>query len=162
MGFSAVWRREAFPCSSLAATTTPRSGWPSAGGSWRGRASTSPPSMAARLRPSPSPTATARPFLAASLREARPCEAVFPDAGIESYTDAVRVAIENIGVDLSARNVLVTHQFVTGAATCESEELSVGGTDNVDASVFDGFDYVALGHLHGPQNFGGSRAAIVM
>ena len=109
--------------------------------------------MAARLRPSPSPTATARPFLAASLREARPCEAVFPDAGIESYTDAVRVAIENIGV---------THQFVTGAATCESEELSVGGTDNVDASVFDGFDYVALGHLHGPQNFGGSRAAIVM
>lgn len=80
-----------------------------------------------------------------------------PEAEIESYTDAVRVAIDRMNVDFSARNVLLTHQFVTGAATCESEELSVGGTDNVDASVFDGFDYVALGHLHGPQNVGSSR-----
>lgn len=80
-----------------------------------------------------------------------------PEAEIESYTDAVRVAIERMSVDFSARNVLLTHQFVTGAATCESEELSVGGTDNVDVSAFDGFDYVALGHLHGPQNVGGSR-----
>ena len=62
-----------------------------------------------------------------------------------------------MNVDFAARNVLVTHQFVTGAATCESEEISVGGTDNVDASVFDGFDYVALGHIHGPQNIGSSR-----
>lgn len=46
----------------------------------------------------------------------------------------------------------MAHQFVTGASTCESEEIFVGGTENVDASVFDGFDYVALGHLHGPQN----------
>ena len=53
--------------------------------------------------------------------------------------------------------MLVTHQFVTGASTCESEELSVGGTDNVDASVFEGFDYVALGHIHGPQNIGSNR-----
>lgn len=80
-----------------------------------------------------------------------------PEAEIESYADAVRVAIDRMNVDFSARNVLLTHQFVTGAATCESEELSVGGTDNVDASVFDGFDYVALGHLHGPQNVGSSR-----
>ena len=65
-------------------------------------------------------------------------------------------------MDYTGRNVLATHQFVTGAATCESEELSVGGTDNVDASLFDGYDYVALGHLHGPQNIAGSRAAIVM
>ena len=76
----------------------------------------------------------------------------FPDAGIESYTDALRTAIKQMNVDTSKRNVLVTHQFVTGAATCESEEISVGGSDNVDAAVFDGFDYVALGHLHGPQN----------
>jgi len=48
--------------------------------------------------------------------------------------------------------VLLTHQFVTGASRCESEELSVGGSDNVDASVFAPFDYVALGHIHGPQN----------
>lgn len=73
--------------------------------------------------------------------------------GIETYTDAVRVAIEKMNVDKSKRNVLITHQFVTGARRSESEE-SVGGTDNVDASVFDGFDYVALGHLHGPQRCG--------
>ena len=81
----------------------------------------------------------------------------FPDETIESYTDACRAAIAQMGVNFSARNVLVTHQFVTGASTCESEELSVGGTDNVDASVFDGFDYVALGHIHGPQNIGSNR-----
>ena len=53
--------------------------------------------------------------------------------------------------------MLLTHQFVTGATTCESEEISVGGSDNVDASVFEGFDYVALGHIHGQQNIGSNR-----
>ncbi len=81
----------------------------------------------------------------------------FPEAEITSYTDAVRAAVGQMGVDTAQRNVLVTHQFVTGASTCESEELSVGGTDNVDASVFDPFDYVALGHIHGPQNIGSTR-----
>ena len=81
----------------------------------------------------------------------------FPDSGIESYTDALRVAVKNMSIDPTGRNVLLTHQFVTGAATCESEEISVGGSDNVDASVFDAFDYVALGHLHGAQNIGSSR-----
>lgn len=81
----------------------------------------------------------------------------YPDSGIESYTDALRVALENTDIDHIRRNVLLTHQFVTGAATCESEEVSVGGTDNVDASVFEGFDYVALGHIHGPQNVGSGR-----
>ena len=71
---------------------------------------------------------------------------------IESYTDACRVAIKKMGIDENQRNVLLAHQFVTGAEKCESEELSVGGTDNVDASVFEKFDYTALGHLHGPQN----------
>ena len=80
-----------------------------------------------------------------------------PDAAIESYTDALRAAIEKMDVDPSRRNVLLTHQFVTGASTCESEEISVGGSDNVDAAVFDGFDYVALGHIHGAQNISGSR-----
>ena len=80
-----------------------------------------------------------------------------PDEPIESYTDACRAAIAQMNVDFSARNVLVTHQFVTGANTCESEELSVGGADNVDASVFEGFNYVALGHIHGPQNIGSNR-----
>lgn len=81
----------------------------------------------------------------------------FPDEGIESYTDAVRTAIRKMGVDRSARNVLVTHQFVTGATRSESEETSVGGSDNVDAQVFDDFDYVALGHIHGPQNIDSER-----
>ena len=81
----------------------------------------------------------------------------YPEEHIDSYTDAVGAAIAHMNIDPSRRNVLLCHQFVTGAATCESEELIVGGTDNVDAAVFDGFDYVALGHLHGPQNVGSSR-----
>ena len=81
----------------------------------------------------------------------------FGDKPIESYTDACRVAVEQMPIDLTQRNVLLTHQFVTGAATCESEEISVGGSDNVDASVFECFDYVALGHLHGPQNIGSNQ-----
>ena len=79
---------------------------------------------------------------------------VFPDAELDSYTDALRTAIAAMNLDPQARNVLVTHQFVTGATRSESEEISVGGTDNVDASVFDPFDYVALGHLHSPQTVG--------
>lgn len=78
----------------------------------------------------------------------------FPEREITTYTDALAAAIEAMGVDTAGRNVLVTHQFVTGAARCDSEELSVGGTDNVDVSVFDPFDYVALGHIHGPQQVG--------
>ena len=76
----------------------------------------------------------------------------FEDEEINSYTDAVRCAIEHMEINPNRRNVLVTHQFVTGAQTCESEEISVGGTDNVDASVFEPFDYVALGHIHGAQS----------
>ena len=81
----------------------------------------------------------------------------YPDEGIESYTDACRVAVEQMDIDPARRNVLLTHQFVTGSATCDSEEISVGGTDNVDAEVFADFDYVALGHIHGPQNIGSPR-----
>ena len=76
----------------------------------------------------------------------------FPEEQIESYTDAVREAILKMPVNEAERNVLVTHQFVTGAARCDSEEISVGGADNVDLSAFDAFDYVALGHIHGAQN----------
>ncbi len=81
----------------------------------------------------------------------------YPEEGIESYTDACRVAVENMHVDVARRNVLLTHQFVTGSATCDSEEISVGGSDNVDVAVFENFDYVALGHIHGPQNIGSER-----
>lgn len=81
----------------------------------------------------------------------------FTDKNIESYTDAVNAAIDSMNVDFSKRNVIVAHQFVTGAIKSDSEEISVGGMDNVDSSAFDGFDYVALGHIHGPQNVGSER-----
>lgn len=73
-------------------------------------------------------------------------------AEINSYTDAVQVAVDNLDIDINERNIMITHQFVTGADRTESEEFSVGGTDNVDVSVFDVFDYTALGHIHRPQN----------
>ena len=81
----------------------------------------------------------------------------FPEAEIANYTDAVRTALSHIDRGDGARHVLVTHQLVTGAALCDSEELSIGGSENVDAEVFEGFDYVALGHLHGPQRAGGDH-----
>ena len=81
----------------------------------------------------------------------------FPEEEIASYTDAIACAVAHMPIDPTRRNVLVTHQFVTGAVRCESEELSVGGSDNVDAAVFAPFDYVALGHIHGPQNVGSAH-----
>lgn len=78
----------------------------------------------------------------------------FPEEEINSYQDAVWTAIRHSEIDTSKRNVLAAHQFVTGAGRCESEEVQVGGLDNVDVSVFDAFDYVALGHIHSPQSMG--------
>ncbi|MDD6311012.1 MAG: exonuclease SbcCD subunit D [Firmicutes bacterium] len=80
-----------------------------------------------------------------------------PDAEIVNYTDAIREALSDIELDNETRNVLIAHQFVTGAETSDSEEISVGGLDNVDASVFEGFAYVALGHIHRPQNIKSER-----
>lgn len=79
------------------------------------------------------------------------------DAEIKSYTDALRIVVEEMNVDTQYRNILIAHQFVTGASCSQSEEFSVGGTDNVDASVFEAFDYVALGHIHRPQNIGNGK-----
>ena len=81
----------------------------------------------------------------------------YPDEKIESYSDAMRVAVENMNVDSTVRNVLVTHQFVTGAELSTSEDIAVGGTDNIDGTIFKSFDYVALGHIHRPQNVGSER-----
>lgn len=81
----------------------------------------------------------------------------FEDEPTDTYTDALRTALSHMALDPGARNVLLTHQFVTGAARSDSEEISVGGADNVDASVFDPFDYVALGHIHSPQNCGSEK-----
>lgn len=81
----------------------------------------------------------------------------FPEEESGTYTEALGKAVEALEIHKEQRNVLVTHQFVTGASRSDSEEISVGGSDNVDASVFDDFDYVALGHIHGPQNIGSPR-----
>jgi len=78
----------------------------------------------------------------------------FTDKDISSYSDAVAAAINSAQIDSNQRNVLIAHQFVTGAITSESEEILVGGSENVNGSLFDAFDYVALGHLHRPQNIG--------
>lgn len=78
----------------------------------------------------------------------------FADKDIASYTDALSAALSVAKPDISARNVLIAHQFITGASTSESEELLVGGSENVDGSLFGDFDYVALGHLHRPQQVG--------
>ncbi|MCI9449689.1 MAG: exonuclease SbcCD subunit D [Clostridiales bacterium] len=81
----------------------------------------------------------------------------FENETVDSYTDAMRIAISQMNIDSNQRNILITHQFVTGASRSESEDVSVGGSDNVDASVFDEFDYVALGHIHSPQNCSSER-----
>ncbi len=71
-----------------------------------------------------------------------------------SYSEALRYVVDHMEMDKTRRNILVTHQFVTGALRSDSEEVSVGGTDGVDRGIFKDFDYVALGHIHGPQNLG--------
>lgn len=82
----------------------------------------------------------------------------WPEEKVGSYDDAMRVLLEKSGADPGARNLAVVHQFVTAGGQSpeetDSEEKHVGGLDNVDASAFDAFDYVALGHLHGPQRIG--------
>ena len=73
-------------------------------------------------------------------------------AEIASFTDAVRTALAGCAFTPGRRNVLCAHQYVTGSVRSDSDVTPVGGLDNVDASVFDGFDYVALGHIHKAQN----------
>lgn len=75
----------------------------------------------------------------------------FPDEEITSYNQAIEVALKNISLNTDERNILIAHQFVTGAYICDSEDIVVGGIDNTDANLFQNFDYVALGHLHTPQ-----------
>lgn len=78
----------------------------------------------------------------------------YPDTEISTYTDAIKTVIENMEINPTDRNILITHQFITGASRSESEDISVGGTDNVDSTILEPFDYVALGHLHKSQHIG--------
>ena len=78
----------------------------------------------------------------------------FPDEEIETCQDAVAAVLRHSPLDGGARNVLVCHQFVTGAQESGSEELYAGGLECVDGRLFDGFDYVAMGHIHRAQRVG--------
>lgn len=78
----------------------------------------------------------------------------FPEESITNYIEAMQTVVKHMDLKKEERNILVAHQFVTGAMRSDSEEIFVGGLDNVDASVFADFDYVALGHIHRPQNMG--------
>ncbi len=84
----------------------------------------------------------------------------FYDNPVETYTDAVRVTLQHSDKS-NNKKVILSHQFVTSGSqkpeTSDSETISVGGLDNVDASVFSEFDYVALGHIHSPQSIGSDK-----
>ena len=75
-----------------------------------------------------------------------------PQARISGFEDAVKAVLHAADVDRKQRNILMCHQFITGCETSDSEERALGGIDDVSASLFDGFDYVALGHIHKPQS----------
>ncbi len=81
----------------------------------------------------------------------------WPEEKIESYHDAVRLAVEKMAIDEKKRNILLSHQFVTGAISGGSENVIVGGLDNIGAEIFSAFDYVALGHIHRPQKILGKE-----
>ena len=82
----------------------------------------------------------------------------FPDLEIgDDYAAALRAALEGCGVDRAKRNVIVSHQLVMAAGASPDradDEIKLGGVDAVDVSVYDAFDYVALGHVHRPQRIG--------
>ena len=84
-------------------------------------------------------------------------KAFYPDAEITSYQDAVACVLENTPLNVKERNVLVAHQFLTNASRSESEEINVGGLDDIAAETFLNYDYVALGHIHGPQKVGSDK-----
>ncbi|MBE5877780.1 MAG: exonuclease SbcCD subunit D [Lachnospiraceae bacterium] len=88
---------------------------------------------------------------------------LFEEEGISDYETAFRLILERESLDGSRRQVLVAHQFFVNGGespqTCDSEQLSivVGGLDAIDIRVVDGFDYVALGHIHGAQKLGNGK-----
>nr|WP_294682226.1 exonuclease SbcCD subunit D [uncultured Anaerotignum sp.] len=76
---------------------------------------------------------------------------------VSSYAEAARVLLEREEIDFSKRNIILVHQFITWKGTAErseSETLSLGGVDEIDAGLFFDFEYTACGHLHNPQKMG--------
>ena len=83
---------------------------------------------------------------------------IYKEAEIKDYDDALEYVLSQEKIDKTKRNVIVSHQFVTGALRSESEEVSVGGLDNVSVENYEAFDYVALGHIHRAQQMGRESA----
>ena len=78
------------------------------------------------------------------------------EAAARGHEGVLTAAMDRIRADLflrpGARSVVLAHAFVGGGVPTDSErDICVGGVDLVPAGVFDGVDYVALGHLHRPQ-----------
>ena len=78
----------------------------------------------------------------------------FPEEGLATYQQMTEKILSASGVDYTRRCVLLAHQYIIGAELSDSEELAVGGLDSIDAALFAGVDYVALGHIHKPQKVG--------
>ncbi|MCI2417667.1 exonuclease SbcCD subunit D [Saccharopolyspora sp. K220] len=80
-----------------------------------------------------------------------------PEISARGHTAVLTEAMNRVRADLAerppgTRSAVLAHAFVTGGDGCDSERtIAVGGVEQVPGSVFDGVDYVALGHLHGPQ-----------
>lgn len=81
----------------------------------------------------------------------------FPDDDTESFDSAFKAAVSHLNVNENERNIILAHQFITGAAAGGSESVSVGGLDNISAEVFEPFDYAALGHIHHRQNIASEK-----
>lgn len=82
---------------------------------------------------------------------------VYPDDDTESFDSAFKAAVSHLDVNENERNIMIAHQFITGAAAGGSESVSVGGLDNISAQVFAPFDYTALGHIHSRQNISSEK-----
>lgn len=84
-------------------------------------------------------------------------KSVFPEkkADVKSIEDAFRIVLDTIREDFvpGKKHILVSHAFITNTPTCTSDRAAVIGlATQVSAELFEGFDYVALGHLHAPRD----------
>lgn len=77
-----------------------------------------------------------------------------PEFAGSTYQEAMEWVLQKTPIDRTERNLLICHQLVLGSVRSDSEETSIGGLDQISVDTFDAFDYVALGHIHGPQQMG--------
>lgn len=86
----------------------------------------------------------------------------YPDEIIDTYEDAIKCILKHSSINKAERNIIMVHQFVTSLGEdvirSDSESISLGGIDNIDVTLFKDFDYVAMGHIHGPQKVGRETA----